>query len=253
MTTTPGAPCWIELTTSDRDKAVAFYGELFGWTATEPAEQFGGYSQFELDGRPIGGMMPEIPGMTGAPGWFVYLAVEDAEKIAESATAAGGAVAVPPMPLPDLGSMVVVTDASGLAHGGWQPAPFSGFQSVDGAGDPVWFETYSKDFATTRTFLQEVFGWETVMAGDTDEFRYATNGEPESATAGLMDASGWGDDFVPTWTTYIKVADMAATLEKVADLGGSVLQGPDDTPYGVLATIADPNGQSLKVIVPPVR
>ena len=28
-----GAPCWIELFTSDIDKARAFYGELFGWTS----------------------------------------------------------------------------------------------------------------------------------------------------------------------------------------------------------------------------
>jgi len=29
-TTTPGAPCWIDLSTSNPDAAKAFYGEAFG-------------------------------------------------------------------------------------------------------------------------------------------------------------------------------------------------------------------------------
>ena len=28
-----GAPCWIDLMSSDTDKSRAFYGELLGWTA----------------------------------------------------------------------------------------------------------------------------------------------------------------------------------------------------------------------------
>ena len=40
-----GAPCWIDLMSSDTDKSVAFYGALFGWTADEPNEEFGGYTQ----------------------------------------------------------------------------------------------------------------------------------------------------------------------------------------------------------------
>ena len=29
---TPGAPCWIDLMTSDTEKAKTFYNALFGWT-----------------------------------------------------------------------------------------------------------------------------------------------------------------------------------------------------------------------------
>lgn len=251
--TSPGTPCWIELVTPDRDQAVAFYGGLFGWTTTEPAEEFGGYSQFESGGRPIGGLMPETEGMTGPPTWAVYLATPDAAKTAALASEHGGTVVAPPMEIPGLGSMVVVADASGLAHPGWQAAPFTGTETADAHGDPVWHEVYSRDFATTRDFLRDVYGWEIQMNGDTDEFRYATNGPEATATGGLMDASGWGADFEPRWTFYVKVDDMDAAVAKVAELGGTVTQGPDDTPYGVLTEIADPNGQLLKIIVPPAR
>ena len=38
-----GAPCWIDLMTSDTQRSREFYGELFGWDAEEPNAEFGGY------------------------------------------------------------------------------------------------------------------------------------------------------------------------------------------------------------------
>ncbi|WP_141014110.1 VOC family protein [Nocardioides sambongensis] len=251
MSQPDGTPCWIELVTPDRDRAVAFYGALFGWTATDPVEEFAGYSQWMAGERPIGGLMPSIPELTGAPGWAVYLATDDVRKVAESAVAHGGSVAVAPMDLPGLGSSVVVADPSGMGHCAWQAGPFAGTEAIDTVGDPIWHEAYTTDFAASRAFLESVFGWRTTLTGDTDEFRYAVNGPEESATAGLMDAATWGPDFVPSWTVYVKVADMEACVTQVVALGGAIVEGPDDTPYGLLTTIADPNGQQIKVMVPP--
>lgn len=249
MTTQPGTPCWIELVTPDRDRAVAFYGALFGWTAGEPSEEFGGYSMFMKGDRPIAGLMPVVEGMTGPPTWSVSLATPDAAKTAALAGERGGSVVVEPMQIADLGTMVVVTDGSGVGNGGWQADTFPGFHTSGEHGDPIWFEAYTKDFATTSGFLREVFGWDIVMSGDTDEFRYASNGDEQTATAGLMDAAAF-DDMAAGWTFYVKVDDMEACLAKVAELGGSVTQGPDDTPYGVLASVTDPDGQAFKVMVP---
>src|SRR5260370_36632041 len=41
--TPPGAPCWIDLITSDTGRARSFYSQLLGWTAEEPAPGPGGY------------------------------------------------------------------------------------------------------------------------------------------------------------------------------------------------------------------
>lgn len=38
-----GAPCWIDLFSSDTEAATAFYTELFGWTAESAGEEYGGY------------------------------------------------------------------------------------------------------------------------------------------------------------------------------------------------------------------
>src|SRR5438552_7262514 len=50
-----GAPCWVDLFTSDTNKSRTFYGELFGWTAEEAGEEFGGYITFFKDGVGIAG------------------------------------------------------------------------------------------------------------------------------------------------------------------------------------------------------
>ena len=45
-----GAPCWVDLMTSDQEGARRFYGDIFGWTSEEPNEDFGGYVNFSKDG-----------------------------------------------------------------------------------------------------------------------------------------------------------------------------------------------------------
>ena len=83
-----GAPCWIDLMSSDADKSTAFYGELFGWTAEAPNEEFGGYINLQKDGERVAGLMA-APEEGPADVWSVYLSVDDAEKTVEVAKSNG--------------------------------------------------------------------------------------------------------------------------------------------------------------------
>ena len=47
-----GAPCWVDLLTSDPERSQAFYGRLFGWTVEDPGADYGGYMNFLPDGDP---------------------------------------------------------------------------------------------------------------------------------------------------------------------------------------------------------
>ena len=47
---------------------------------------------------------------------------------------------------------------------------------------------------------------------------------------------------------YFAVEDAAATVARAVELGATVVQGPDDTPYGVLVTLADPTGATFKLV-----
>jgi predicted enzyme related to lactoylglutathione lyase len=244
-----GAPCWIELFTSDADKSRAFYGELFGWTSEAAGDEYGGYINFSKDGVRVAGCM-RYDGSTGIPDvWSVYLATDDAQKVAEVAPANGGQVIVPPLQVMDLGTMVVVSDAGGAAIGGWQPGTHKGFGVLAEPGAPSWFELHTRDYDASVAFYREVFKWDAHVMSNAPEFRYTTLGESDDALAGIMDATSFLPEGSPAqWSIYFGVEDTDAALARIADLGGSTVTPPEDTPYGRLAEARDTTGTRFKLV-----
>jgi len=55
-------------------------------------------------------------------------------------------------------------------------------------------------------------------------------------------------DVPPSWLVYFIVADTDASLSKIRDLGGKVASPPEDTPFGRMAVVADPNGAHFAII-----
>ncbi|MGZ8764178.1 MAG: VOC family protein [Acidimicrobiia bacterium] len=244
-----GAPCWIDLMTSDPCASRAFYGELFGWTSEEAGPEYGGYINFSLDGLPVAGGMRN-DGESGMPDlWSVYLATADAGATVDAATAAGGQVIVAAMDVGELGRMAVVTDAGGAAIGAWQPGLHTGFGILGETGAPTWFELHTRDYDASVAFYRTVFHWDAHTMSDTPEFRYTTLGEGDDQLAGVMDAGASLPDDVPAfWTIYFAVDDADAALTQIVELGGSVVMGAEDTPYGRLATAADPTGARFRLV-----
>jgi predicted enzyme related to lactoylglutathione lyase len=247
-----GAPCWIDLFTSDTEKAKEFYGELFGWKAEAPEEGFGGYFVFSKDGKVVAGCMAN-DGEQGYPdAWTTYLTTDDVERTADAATANGGQVHLAPMDVADNGKMAMVGDPGQAAIGVWQPGTQKGFEIRNEAGSAAWFELHTRAYDASVAFYRDVFGWDTHTMSDTPEFRYTTLGEGEGQLAGIMDASGYLPEGTPAfWTIYFDVADTDAALEKIVELGGSVIEPAEDTPYGRLATAADPTGTRFKLVAGP--
>ena len=243
-----GAPCWIDLFTTDTDRTRAFYGDLFGWTSEDAGPDYGGYVNFAKDGVPVAGCMRN-DGEAGAPdAWSVYLAVTDAKETVDAAVAAGGQVVVPAMDVMDLGRMAVVTDAGGAGIGIWQPGLHAGFGVVDEPGAPTWFELHTRSYDDSIAFYRTVFGWETSTVSDAAEFRYSTLGEGDDALAGIMDATAFLPEGVPAhWSVYFGVDDVDATLGRIVELGGAIADPAADTPYGRLATATDPTGARFKL------
>lgn len=252
MTRPIGAPCWMDLLTSDTAQARAFYAEIFGWTAGEAAEQFGGYFMFMRDGAPVAGCMPKLPGMPGTDGpdtWGVYLSVADAKATVEAALAHGGTLREGPMDVADLGSQAVIGDSNGARIGLWQANSFPGIAAFGELGTPAYFELLTRNYAGAVAFYRDVFGWEGQVVSDTDEFRLTALAANGDTIAGIMDASA----FVPAgeqdrWGVYVKVADADATLATVTELGGTVTEPAMDTPYGRLAGATDPTGARFKIV-----
>lgn len=246
-----GAPCWVDVMTSDVDRARHFYSQLFGWTANEPSEEFGGYFMFSKDGIPVAGGMPAMPDAGPPDIWSTYLSTDDATKTVEVATANGAQVVAGTMEVADLGTMAVLIDPTGAAIGLWQPNTFNGFGVLAEVGTPGWFELLTRKYQEAVDFYRTVFGWDTRTMSDTDEFRYTTANDGDAMLAGVMDAGAFLPEGVPAhWSVYFAVADTDAAVATLTELGGSIEQPAEDTPYGRIAAVADPMGARFKLVSP---
>ena len=244
-----GAPCWVDLMSSDVEGARAFYGEIFGWTSDEPNADFGGYFNFHRDGQMIAGGMPTMDENGPTNVWSVYLASDDARKTTEVAVAEGATVVAEPMEVAEFGTMAVLIDPTGAAVGVWQPNQHKGSAVVYEDRAPSWFELHTTDYDRAVAFYRDAFRWDTHTMSDSDEMRYTVQQDGETQLAGIIDSSAFHPEGMPPfWAIYFGVEDTDATLAKITELGGSILQPAEDTPYGRLATAADPQGAIFKLV-----
>lgn len=112
----PGAACWHELVTDDLDAATTFYLAVFGWEVQPHGTGPGGYTEFKLGDKTVGGMMSRPPTMPAeVPAhWAVYFAVDDADAAAAKVTELGGKVIVGPTDIQP-GRFAVVADSTGAS------------------------------------------------------------------------------------------------------------------------------------------
>ncbi len=112
-----GDICWMELMADDITPLTPFYGELFGWSFSEPMDINGGdYISFEKDGVKLGGLFQRpaaIPAMP--PAWMVYFSVPSVDDYIEKVKAAGGSIQVAKTPIPQTGFFACFQDPTGAS------------------------------------------------------------------------------------------------------------------------------------------
>lgn len=237
-----GAPCWIDLTTSDVARAQEFYGTVFGWAFVSAGPEYGGYVNAAKDGHSAAGIMANRAGADAPDRWVTYFHTADIASTLAAATAAGGSVCMA-MEVPAKGHMGLVTDPAGATFGLWQPLEHRGFEIIGAAGAPVWHQLTTRDYGAALDFYRDVLGWQTESVSDTDEFRYATARFGDKQLLGVMDgASILSQDIPSNWVTFFGAEDVDKTLRAIVDNRGAVVRDAEDTPYGRLAAASDPTG-----------
>jgi predicted enzyme related to lactoylglutathione lyase len=244
----PGVPMWVDISSPDMEKTKAFYSGLFGWDAqTIPDPQAGGYTMFFLDGKMVAAAGPTMSA-DQHPAWSTYVCTTDADATVQAATQAGGQVVAGPMDVMGQGRMAVMSDPTGAFVSIWQPQLHTGAEVVNDPGSFCWNELYTRDMPAAREFYRKVFGWGTEDS-QFDGGAYTVFQVDGKPIAGGLDMSGFLPDSVPPhWLVYFTVADAEATANKVKELGGTVIDGPKDSPMGPLAVIQDPVGAAFAII-----
>ncbi len=111
---------WNELSTTDQDGAIAFYGKHFGW-AQEGAMSMGAMGDYKFvhaNGVAIGAVMPKPePEQSPTSMWLTYFGVDDIDRAAKAVTGGGGQLLYDPMEIPGGDYAVAAIDPQGAAFG----------------------------------------------------------------------------------------------------------------------------------------
>jgi predicted enzyme related to lactoylglutathione lyase len=111
----------VELSTTDLDKAKAFYQSLFDWQLKD--EGMGGgmsYTMISVGEGTGGGMMKQmVPGAPSA--WLAYVLVDDIEAATAKAKSLGATIMRDVMEVMDAGWLSVIIDPTGACLGLWKP------------------------------------------------------------------------------------------------------------------------------------
>jgi uncharacterized protein len=245
----PGQVCWAELSAPDPAAAARFYSEVFGWTAeVAPEPEVGGYTTFHHDGQSVAAV--GAPMSEGQPtAWLAYVASDDVDATAATATEAGGTVLAGPFDVMEFGRMVVLADPGGAVIAAWQAGTTPGADLTEATGAVSWCELTTRDWDGARDFYPQVFGW-TPREVDFGDAAYTIWERDGRSVAGMirMDGEDWPEDLPNHWMLYVEVEDTDAVAARVTDAGGQVSVPPTDTPAGRFAVINDPAGAVLSVI-----
>ncbi|TDC22188.1 VOC family protein [Streptomyces sp. 8K308] len=251
MTAYPeGAPCWADVTLPDMEAGKRFYGELFGWTFETGPQEYGGYTQAYSDGEPAAALAPQMPGQNDVPpAWTVYFDTPDVSATAGRIRDHGGETLMGPMEVAPFGSMLMARDPAGVRFGVWQEGTHHGFGKRDEPGAFCWAEVHTRDAARTDEFFTTVFPIDAKLLESTAEMDYAVwmiHGEPRTGRYRIpADAPA---ELAPHVEVYFSVADCDQAVANLQRLGGRLVRGPMDSPYGRFAAVTDPQGASFALI-----
>jgi len=246
-----GTPNWVDLQTTDQPASKAFYAGLFGWTFDDQpmseASDAPVYSMAMLGDQAVAAIAPQSPDLAAAgapPVWNTYIAVDSVDDAVAKVGAAGGQVAMEPFDVMDAGRMAVALDPSGAPVALWQADQHIGATLVNEPGTLTWNELITTDPEAAR-FYEQVLGLttSTMDMGSGAYTLFETGGQQ---VGGATEPQMAG---VPNhWHVYFAVADTDAAAARAAELGGSVVVQPFDTPAGRIALLTDPQGAAFSVI-----
>jgi predicted enzyme related to lactoylglutathione lyase len=245
----PGTPCWADVSSPDIDSAVTFYGGLFGWGEFRvPDPEAHGYTMFQQGEHAVAAVMTTQEGGP-PPMWSTYFSTEDVDASVAKIRGAGGVVLMEPFDVMEAGRMAVAQDPTGAVFHVWQPKQSGGATLVNEPVSMTWNELTTRDVPAANAFYSEIFGWESeampMPGAPVDYHLQKVDGD---MVAGIMEMPAELGDAPPNWMVYFAVEDTDSAIARSEELGGSLLNGPMDTPYGPMAVLADPAGAVFSVI-----
>jgi predicted enzyme related to lactoylglutathione lyase len=241
---------WYDLMTTDPVAAQNFYQDLIGWGTTAWDGGDKPYIMWTNNDVPLGGVMtlPDEARQAGAhPHWLAYVAVPDTDATVAKTLELGGKVLVPATDIPTTGRFAVLQDPQHAVFAVFTPAEEApGREGPPGVGEFSWHELAAAESNAAFAFYSKLFGWEKQEAHDMGEMGiYQMYGCPgtEQPLGGVFNKP---EDMPPSWLFYVRVEDVKQAVERVKEMGGTILNGPMEVPGGdFVAQCMDPQGAAF--------
>ncbi len=118
-----GRFCWLDLAATNAERAIAFYGELFGWAPREQAANGGSFTRLQLAGQDVGSVfqLSRANQEQGVPShWTPYIKVDDVDDVVRRAESIGGRAIVRPFVVAGVARIALILDPVGAHVGLWE-------------------------------------------------------------------------------------------------------------------------------------
>ncbi len=247
----PGTPSWVDLSTTDAEGALTFYGALFGWdNDPQPMGPDSFYYMQRMRGHAVCGLYQQMEDQT-AQGvlshWATYITVDSVDDATARAEQAGGTVLVAPCDVFEAGRMAMIQDPEGAVFAVWQPKAHIGCEVKNEPGAVIWNEVMTKNPQEAGSFYGAVLGVEFTNA-PMDYYLLRAGG---TSVAGVLQITPEMQGCVPCWVVYFCVDDADAKTAQAEVLGATVLLQPWDVPgEGRVAVLQDPQGAVFNIFQP---
>jgi len=239
-----GTPTWIDLGIPDLDRAMTFYGALFGWEFDVGPAEFGHYTQCLLRGRPVAAIRPNPDPDATDFWWNVYFATDDCDAAAARARDAGGSIITGPMDVLDQGRTAIIKDTTGAQCGLWQAGAHIGCEIVNEPNALLRNDLVTAESGPARDFYVAVFGYTLDANPDMPELDFTFLRRPDGHEIGGI--AGDPKATKSRWGTLFQVDDADAAARRAVDAGGTSAE-PYDMIYGRVANTTDPFGTEFDV------
>ena len=248
-----GAPTWVGLMARDLDTATGFYGPLLGWRFEPATERWGRHLRAFRGDCEVAGMGDTARRWEQAVAWTTYFATPDAGKTTASIRERGGTVGVGPVEF-DGGRLALAADPTGAAFGLWEGRRHP-CARPPAAGRLDWIQLRTRDAFDAAIFYGGVFGWDDPaepgrpdVVWEHDRVVLRIDGRASAALAGGGKEAAYDPRLRPRWHVYFSVEDVDTALVRAQDLGGEVTGEPENSAYGRVAGLRDPEGGLFSLI-----
>ncbi|MEJ2383840.1 MAG: VOC family protein [Xanthomonadales bacterium] len=244
----PGKFIGFDLASPALSEQMDFYRSVFGWSYRAQSSE-DGYVLILNDGRPIGGMFGYDPPQGEQDGavWVCLMSVTDVDGAVRVAESNGGRLELGPVDVSRRGRHALLRDPADALFGVLRSDSGDPPDAEVPIGGFIWVDLFAREPERMGRFY-------TALAPYQSEQRPVT----ENVMRTLLTAHGMPRaGIVPVdeeanraaWVPYVRVADVAATLERVVQGGGFAIVVPDPAILdGKVAVFVDPNGAVTGIV-----